>query len=125
MSAAKQARGYVWPPKARWFIFPSSFRLHGHPQCSLRTISRGASFTKNSTMSWSARKSAPLTVSYACRSNESFSRIAAAVPPCAQTECDRNGWCFEITAMSSLLFTSAAATAALKPASPAPTMIMS
>ena len=47
---------------------PSGSRLHGQPQCSNRSSSRGASSTNASTASWSQSQSPPETVSYACSS---------------------------------------------------------
>ena len=55
LSAAKQVRHVVMPPKGRTAMVPSGLRLHGHPQCSIWMISTGASRTKASTTSWSAR----------------------------------------------------------------------
>ena len=63
LSAAYQVRRMRMPPKGRTATEPSGSRLHGQPQCSSCTISRGASLTKSSTASWSASQSAPLIVS--------------------------------------------------------------
>src|SRR3989454_155584 len=71
LSAAKTVRLTDMPPKARWLTRPSGSRDQGQPQWSSWTISFGHRATKNSTASWSARKSDPLIVSRACSSRES------------------------------------------------------
>ena len=43
LSAANQVRIFFMPPKARTATRPSGCRLHGHPQCSSCSSSRGAS----------------------------------------------------------------------------------
>ena len=43
LSAANQVRILFMPPKARTATRPSGCRLHGHPQCSSCSSSRGAS----------------------------------------------------------------------------------
>ena len=55
LSAANTVRGTLMPPNGRTASRPSGSRLHGQPQCSSWTISPGASVTKASTASWSAR----------------------------------------------------------------------
>ena len=55
LSAAKHVRHVVMPPNGRTEILPSGSRLQGQPQCSIWMISTGASRTKASTTSWSAR----------------------------------------------------------------------
>src|SRR2546428_12840096 len=99
---------------------PVGSRLHGQPQCSSWITSPGASLTNASTTSWSARKSLPKIVSFACVSRLSFSRMTAAVPPSADTVWLRMGYTFESTAMDSRLDSSAAAIAARRPAPPPP-----
>src|SRR5712692_5286113 len=108
------------PPKGRTLTRPSGSRLHGQPQCSSWITSPGASFTKASTTSWSARKSLPKIVSFACVSRLSFSRMTAAVPPSADTVWLRIGYTFERTAMERRPDSSAAAMAARSPAPPPP-----
>ena len=54
LSAAYTVRQTVIPPNGRWAIVPSGLRLQGQPQCSIWTISSGASRTKASTTTWSA-----------------------------------------------------------------------
>ena len=71
LSAANAVRLTDIPPKARWLTRPSGSRDQGQPQCSSWMISFGHRATKNSTASWSARKSDPLIVSRACSSSES------------------------------------------------------
>ena len=53
LSAAKQVRQVVMPPKGRALILPSGSRLQGQPQCSSWMSSIGASRTKVSTTNWS------------------------------------------------------------------------
>src|SRR5712691_2764906 len=108
------------PPKGRTLTRPSGSRLHGQPQCSSWITSPGASFTKASTTSWSARKSLPKIVSFACVSRLSLSRMTAAVPPSADTVWLRMGYTFERTAIESRGDSSAAAMAARSPAPPPP-----
>src|SRR5438552_8604493 len=108
------------PPKGRTLTRPSGSRLHGQPQCSSWITWPGASLTKASTTSWSARKSLPKIVSFACMSRPSFSRMTAAVPPSADTVWLRIGYTFERTAMESRPDSSAAAMAARSPAPPPP-----
>ena len=55
LSAAKQVRHVVMPPKGRTLMLPSGSRLQGQPQRSSWLISSGACCTKYSTTSWSAR----------------------------------------------------------------------
>src|SRR5712692_2270674 len=108
------------PPKGRTLTRPSGSRLHGQPQCSSWITSPGASLTNTSTTSWSARKSLPKIVSFACVSRLSFSRMTAAVPPSADTVWLRIGYTFERTAIESRPDSSAAAMAARSPAPPPP-----
>ena len=63
LSAANQVRLFFMPPKARTAMRPSSWRLHGHPQCSSCSSSRGASLTNASIASWSPSQSLPEIVS--------------------------------------------------------------
>ena len=63
LSAANQVRIRFMPPKARTATRPSGCRLHGHPQCSSCSSSRGASCTNASMASWSPSQSLPETVS--------------------------------------------------------------
>ena len=63
LSAANQVRCTFMPPNGRTATWPSGSRLQGQPQCSSRTISAGASFTKASTASWSESQSPPEMVS--------------------------------------------------------------
>ena len=99
-----QARGKECPPNGLCMIRPSSRRDHGTPQCSRSRISSGEVFTNRSTVSWSARKSAPFTVSQACSSrlSPSSGRITAAVPPSAHTECERMTCTFDTMPMSAV-----------------------
>src|SRR5207245_9078554 len=120
LSAAKQVRQVVMPPKGRTAMWPSGSRLHGQPQCSSWMTSPGASRTNVSTTSWSARKSLPKIVSFACVSRLSLSRMTAAVPPSADTVWLRMGYTFERTAIESRFDSSAAAMAARSPAPPPP-----
>src|SRR5713101_7488623 len=108
------------PPKGRTLTRPSGSRLHGQPQCSSWMTSPGASLTNVSTTSWSARKSLPKIVSFACVSRLSLSRMTAAVPPSADTVWLRMGYTFERTAIESRGDSSAAAMAARSPAPPPP-----
>ena len=124
-SAAKTTLGKLAPPLSRWLIFPLESLLQGSPQCSNVIISFGPCLTKNSTASWSARKSAPLIVSQEWRSYESPSLNTTLVPPCAQTECERTGYTSEIIATSHLSLISVALTAALSPVKPPPIMTRS
>jgi len=71
LSAANAVRFTLIPPNARTATRPSGSRLHGHPQCSIWMTSPGARRTKNSTTSWSAKKSEPFTVSNPWESKES------------------------------------------------------
>src|SRR2546428_3612814 len=113
------------PPKGRTLTRPSGSRLHGQPQCSSWITSPGASLTNTSTTSWSARKSLPKIVSFACVSRLSFSRMTAAIPPSAETVWLRMGYTLERTATESRLDASAAAMAARSPAPPPPITRMS
>ena len=63
LSAAYQVRIFFMPPKARTATCPSGCRLQGQPQCSSRSSSRGASWTKASIASWSPSQSLPEMVS--------------------------------------------------------------
>ena len=63
LSAANQVRIFFMPPKARTATWPSGCRLHGQPQCSSCSSSRGASCTNASIASWSPSQSLPETVS--------------------------------------------------------------
>ena len=63
LSAANQVRFFFMPPKARTAIRPSGCRLHGQPQCSSCSSSRGACLTKYSMASWSPSQSLPEMVS--------------------------------------------------------------
>ena len=63
LSAANQVRSVFIPPNGRVAMRPSSVRLQGQPQCSRRSISRGASSTNSSTASWSHSHAPPLMVS--------------------------------------------------------------
>jgi hypothetical protein len=63
LSAANQVRIRFMPPNARTATRPSGCRLHGHPQCSSCSSSRGASCTNASMASWSPSQSLPETVS--------------------------------------------------------------
>ncbi len=85
MSAANQVRIFFMPPNARTATSPSGWRLHGQPQCSSCSSSRGASATNASTASWSHSQSLPDTVSYACSSRLSSVAMTAAAPPSADT----------------------------------------
>ena len=85
LSAANQVRFFFMPPNARTATCPSGSRLHGQPQCSSRSSSRGASATNASTASWSQSQSPPEIVSYACSSRLSSALIAPAAPPSAET----------------------------------------
>src|SRR6266487_1191151 len=125
LSAANQVRICFMPPNGRTATCPSGSRLHGQPQCSSRSSSRGASATNASTASWSHSQSPPETVSYACSSRLSSGRIAAAAPPSAETVWLRIGYTLETTATLSRGSASATAMAARKPAPPPPTMTTS
>ena len=85
LSAANHVRMFFIPPKGRTAMRPSGSRLHGQPQCSMRSSSRGASCTNISTASWSQSQSPPEIVSYACSSRLSSGAIAPAAPPSAET----------------------------------------
>src|SRR4029453_7904769 len=61
LSAANQVRLFFMPPNARTATCPSGSRLHGQPQCSSLSSSRGASTTNASTASWSQSQSPPET----------------------------------------------------------------
>ena len=63
LSAANQVRIFFMPPNARTAMRPSGCRLHGQPQCSSCSSSRGASSTKASMASWSPSQSLPEMVS--------------------------------------------------------------
>jgi hypothetical protein len=63
LSAANQVRCTFMPPNGRTATWPSGSRLQGQPQCSMRSISSGASLTKASTASWSQSQSPPEIVS--------------------------------------------------------------
>ena len=122
LSDAYVARGKLYPPKLRWSMRPSLRLDHGMPQWSSWCISRGISTQSLSATSWSAKKSLPFTVSYTCDSivSPSSSNITAAVPPSADTECERITCNFDMTAILSLGAVLAADMAALSPASPEP-----
>src|SRR5258706_2706746 len=125
LSAANSVRFTVIPPKGRTLTRPSGSRLHGHPQCSIWIACSGASLTNVSTTSWSARKSLPKIVSFACVSRLSLSRMTAAIPPSAETVWLRMGYTLESTATESRLDSSTAAIAARSPAPPPPITRMS
>ena len=63
LSAANQVRIFFMPPKGRTATCPSGCRLHGQPQCSSCSSSRGASWTNASIASWSPSQSLPEMVS--------------------------------------------------------------
>ena len=63
LSAANQVRIFFMPPNARTAMCPSGCRLHGQPQCSSCSSSRGASSTNASMASWSPSQSLPEMVS--------------------------------------------------------------
>ena len=63
LSAANQVRIFFMPPNARTATCPSGCRLHGQPQCSSCSSSRGASSTNASMASWSPSQSLPEMVS--------------------------------------------------------------
>ena len=63
LSAANHVRFIFIPPNGRTATLPSGSRLHGQPQCSICSNSRGASSTNASTASWSLSQSPPDTVS--------------------------------------------------------------
>src|SRR6266540_1734673 len=109
LSAANQVRFFFMPPKARTATRPSGSRLHGQPQCSSRSSSRGASLMNASTASWSASQSEPDTVSYACSSRLSSAAITPAAPPSADTVWLRIGYTLDTTATSSRVSASATA----------------
>ena len=63
LSEANQVRIFFMPPNARTATWPSGCRLHGQPQCSSWSSSRGASSMKASMASWSPSQSLPEIVS--------------------------------------------------------------
>src|SRR3989338_5786660 len=68
-----------------------------------------------------------MTVSYICHSHLSGVTLpsAAAIPPCAETVCERVGYTFEITATLYCFLLCANCNAARMPAPPAPTITAS
>src|SRR5919112_872539 len=100
------------PCTCRTATWPSGCRLHGQPQCSSCSSSRGASSTNASTASWSASQSLPEMVSWMCSSS---------VSPSAETVWLRIGYTLDITATSRPGSVSAIAIAARSPAPPPPT----
>src|SRR5215213_3413403 len=120
LSAANQVRIFFMPPNARTATWPSGCRLHGQPQCSSCSSSRGASSTNASTASWSASQSLPEMVSWMCSSSVSPSAMTPAAPPSAETVWLRIGYTLDITATSRPGLVSAIAIAARSPAPPPP-----
>ena len=95
----------------------------GYPSGRAGGSRPGPASTNLLTTSWSARKSAPLTVSQACSSVESprSVRSTAAVPPSAHTEWARISWTLDTMPMSTLPSNRRdSSTAARRPARPAP-----
>ncbi len=115
------SRAYLWPPKSRWEISPSSVRSNSAPQSSSSCTRSGASWA----CSWAIRQLLsifpPRMVSRKCTSQLSSGQrlpIAAAMPPSAITVCalpSRDLQTIAVRAPASW-----AAIAARSPAPPAP-----
>ena len=116
------SRAYLWPPKSRCEISPSSVRSKSAPQSSSSCTRSGASWA----CSWAIRQLLsifpPRMVSRKCTSQLSSGQrlpMAAAMPPSAITVCALPSSDLQTTAVRAPA--SCAAIAARSPAPPAPT----
>src|SRR6201984_510015 len=125
VAPANAVRLYNVPPKRRKSSNPSGVRLKGTPMRSSRSMIPGAASHMSLIGGWLPRKSPPYTVSSKCFQVESpspFRFLAALIPPCAQTECDRFTGTIENRSTSPPI--SAILMTAASPASPPPTTMI-
>ena len=116
------SRAYLWPPKSRWLISPSSVRSKRAPQSSSSITRSGASWACSCAIRQWLSIFPPRMVSRKWTSQLSSGHrlpIAAAMPPSAITVCALPSSDLHTIAVSAPA--SCAAIAARRPAPPAPT----
>ena len=114
----RATRGREWAASRLWENAPSSVRSKGAPSWASARTAAGPSVASNVATAASTRPAPAAMVSAACRAGASSAPSAAAMPPCAQAE--EQPW-FSGASVSTNTLAGAAASAAVRPARPAPT----